>query len=512
MMFFAGPPANLWFLAFVGLVPILKFLIRGESSLKKSLLGIFLFTLIWNSLSNQWVFDASFSAGILVTLINSIYISVPFVILRMSIALKLKYSTLLFVLCFLVMEYLHTDWILAFPFLNLGYLLAESISLIQFYQFTGWIGGSLWIVVTNVYFLNLLQYWNSSKRIRWISGLFVLILVPILISLFIQNFSDTGSEGNMKVLTVHTDLNCKTEKYKYSSEELVYKYLDAIKNELSPDIDLVVWPETAITNLDRINTLNQNNMLDILYNELLTEYPELIIVSGAIMYEFISDHTEYRNNPNIVVDSQYHYKIYNSVIEFNSNYETKYRVKEKLVPLEETIPNNVFVRFFDNVFKSLGGFTFSKKYTENLFVSNEMTYGALICYESVFPQLISEFVLEGAQFLVVISNEGWFNNEAGSKRFLNAAIVASVETNRSIVKSTNQGITSIIDRNGRLVEKKQNVQTSGLIGDIDLNNKITFSTRYSGWMGKMIIALVLLLVVVQLMEYLRRTKFLKLKN
>ena len=87
-----------------------------------------------------------------------------------------------------------------------------------------------------------------------------MILVPILISLFIQNFSDTGSEGNMKVLTVHTDLNCKTEKYKYSSEELVYKYLDAIKNELSPDIDLVVWPETAITNLDRINTLNQNNM------------------------------------------------------------------------------------------------------------------------------------------------------------------------------------------------------------------------------------------------------------
>jgi len=122
--------------------------------------------------------------------------------------------------------------------------------------------------------------------------------------------------------------------------------------------------------------------------------------------------------------------------------------------------------------------------------------GAFICYESVFPDEIRLFALNGAQVFVNISNDGWFGASGAPGQHLNMARMRSIENQRWLLRSTNTGITAAIDPYGRIVARAEpNIRTAINV-PYAMITETTFYTRHGDWLayGCAIISLVALLV------------------
>lgn len=122
--------------------------------------------------------------------------------------------------------------------------------------------------------------------------------------------------------------------------------------------------------------------------------------------------------------------------------------------------------------------------------------GTFICYESVFPDEIRLFALNGAQVFVNISNDGWFGASGAPGQHLNMARMRAIENNRWLLRSTNTGITAAIDPYGRVVARVEpNIRTAINV-PYAMITETTFYTRHGDWLayGCAIISLVALFV------------------
>lgn len=122
--------------------------------------------------------------------------------------------------------------------------------------------------------------------------------------------------------------------------------------------------------------------------------------------------------------------------------------------------------------------------------------GTFICYESVFPDEVRQFALNGAQVFVNISNDGWFGESSAPGQHLNMARMRAIENNRWLLRSTNTGITASIDPYGRVVQRAERNVRFALNAPYAMISETTFYTRHGDWLayGCAIISLVAIFV------------------
>lgn len=115
------------------------------------------------------------------------------------------------------------------------------------------------------------------------------------------------------------------------------------------------------------------------------------------------------------------------------------------------------------------------------FPANGHNLGVFICYESAFPGLVRRFTVGGAQLLVNISNDGYFGDSAAREQHLSLARMRAVENNRWLLRSTNDGITAMIDPRGRITETiPQHTETSEVM-HFGYTSGLTPYARYGDW-------------------------------
>lgn len=107
--------------------------------------------------------------------------------------------------------------------------------------------------------------------------------------------------------------------------------------------------------------------------------------------------------------------------------------------------------------------------------------GAFICYESVFPDEVRLFALNGAQVFVNISNDGWFGNSGAPGQHLNMARMRAIENRRWLLRSTNTGITAAIDPYGRVVASAARNTRVAINVPYAMVTETTFYTRRGDW-------------------------------
>ncbi len=128
--------------------------------------------------------------------------------------------------------------------------------------------------------------------------------------------------------------------------------------------------------------------------------------------------------------------------------------KEHLVPFGEYLPPGLDSSLFASLLQGLGGFTPGTSLPPlRLPLSDgrgEAVLGALICYEAVFPELARDRVAQGAQILVNISNDAWYNRSSAPVQHLHLSLLRAVEQGRWLARATNTGLTAFVDPWGRL--------------------------------------------------------------
>ena len=155
--------------------------------------------------------------------------------------------------------------------------------------------------------------------------------------------------------------------------------------------------------------------------------------------------------------------------------------KEHLVPFGEYLPPGLDSSLFASLLQGLGGFAsgvslpplrlalLNKRSPDK---PGEVALGALICYEAVFPELARTRVAGGAQVLVNISNDAWYNRSSAPVQHLHLALLRSVEQERWLARATNTGLTAFVDPWGRLAALGDIRDGSGLFVEASLTRTV----------------------------------------
>jgi apolipoprotein N-acyltransferase len=150
--------------------------------------------------------------------------------------------------------------------------------------------------------------------------------------------------------------------------------------------------------------------------------------------------------------------------------------KIHLVPWGEYVPFRSFFSFAHGLTRNAGRFTHGWKRT--VFRLHGHHYGIFICYESIFAGEIRQFVVNGAEVLVNISDDGWYGDTSAPWQHLNMARMRAVENRRWLLRDTNTGVTAAIDPYGRITESAPRHVFTSLAVRYGFNDDLTFYTRY----------------------------------
>ena len=129
--------------------------------------------------------------------------------------------------------------------------------------------------------------------------------------------------------------------------------------------------------------------------------------------------------------------------------------------------------------------------------------GGLVCYESIFPLFVTNFVKRGAQFIVVVTNDSWYGNSSGPYQHEDFAILRAVENRRSVVRCANGGISCIINPLGKIESETKMFTKTVLVGNVELRSEKTFYTEHPAIITTIISIISLWIVGLNILLYIK---------
>ena len=153
--------------------------------------------------------------------------------------------------------------------------------------------------------------------------------------------------------------------------------------------------------------------------------------------------------------------------------------KVHLVPFGEYVPFPRLFAFASGLTNAVGDF--GRGASREPLPADGTKVGVFICYESIFPDEVRQFVANGAQVLVNISNDGWYGDSGAYAQHLNQTRMRAIENNRWLLSDTNTGVTASIDPYGRIVARAERKVRTVLVAPYALTSVTTFYTRYGDW-------------------------------
>ncbi len=444
--------------------------------------------LTWNVLTVSWISNITVVGGILAVLANAFIFFALFAIFRWVKKWILRkgkpdiVAYLFLVALWVAWEHFYYDAEITFPWLTLGNGFATNIRLVQWYEATGVLGGSLWIWFGNLFF------YYSIKRVlkKWqMAAVFILLILPIPVSL-VRFYTYKEPSNPIEVVVIQPNIDPVREKFhSMTQEQQDDRILRLAQSEITEKTRLVVAPETSINEVIVGNYFAVPSMVS--YKSFVVNNPQTAILFGATMFEFYPPSLR---KPTVASRSYGRgwYEVYNSAIMLDTTNRMQYYHKSKLVTGGEKMPYIDLFPFIEKWAPKLGGTSgtlgIQKERTVFTWNAERLSVGTAICFESIFGEFFTEYVKKGANLMAVITNDGWWGNTPGYRQHVSYASLRAIETRRGIAHCANTGISAIINHKGeRVVQAPWWVQDV-LRGEINLNEELTLYVRYGDWVGR----------------------------
>ena len=386
-------------------------------------------------------------------------------------------------------EYFHYSWELDYPWLNLGYGFAAWCDLIQWYEYTGLQGGTLWVLLVNILITHHLLLYRKNKETIYLKKLFFrvlpLITIPIIISIVIKNiYKETARP--IDVVVVQPNIDPYNEKFGgMSSNDQLNKILTLAAQKTDQQTDYVVCPETALPEGIWEHDLQQHPHIVAIRN-FLKPFPRLHFVTGLTSSRMYHTATAPTKTARKFPDSDAFYDSYNTGMQLENDTLIQLHHKSKLVVGVEKVPFTGLFGFFEKFAIDLGGASGSlgTQDTPTVFRSSIANVAPVICYESIFGEYIGEYIKQGAQAIFIITNDGWWNDTPGYKQHCQYARLRAIETRRDILRSANTGISCFIDQLGNITQPTKWWVPAVIRQKMQLNDELTFYTRHGDYLGR----------------------------
>ena len=476
LLSFSFPPLRLGFLAYVALIPF--FLLLEHKNYKESMRWGFLTGLFMNIGTLYWIVYPTVPGAIAAI----IYLPIFFVIyalfqtfLRQRLGEKCLYWCIPFL--WTGVEYLRSLGVLGFPWNSLAYTQGYYLSLIQYVSFTSVYGVSLWVVTINVIILLILKNFSNFKKIIiYFIALILLFIVPWIYGTIVIPDEEKAPEEQLRVGLIqgNVDPNIKWNDEFFEENWRIYNELTLEAAQSKPH--LIIWPETAVPDYLRVSDFYLTNI-----RELLNRI-KIPLITGAPDFKYLPDQ-EYLTFNGVFLMTPGHpgFQIYR---------------KLHLVPFGERVPFTETFPFLKDFLESLemgeGNFSPGSEIVSfnvpimnqdslsnsKKLARNHINAPVVICFESLFPELVRKFILKGADILIIITNDAWFKRSAAPFHHAQVAIFRAIEHRISIARCANTGVSMFVDPYGRTLQNSSIFKKLYLVHDIPLRSETTFFSRH----------------------------------
>ena len=466
---------------------------------------------VFNLLTTWWIYYASAWGAAMAIICNALFMAVVFLLFHWTksrVGKKQGYIGL--VIYWIAFEYLHLNWELSWPWLTLGNVFSDAPQAVQWYEYTGILGGSLLILVVNLFFFFGLKNAATKKRTALLfAGLALsLILFSRLTSHLILPEAEETPE-KMEVLIIQPNIDPYLDKYSGLSEsEQIDIMLRLTKENISASTDLVLLPETAFPQPF------WEHELEFMYGteefrKIIEDYPQVRIISGLLMSRLFLEGEE-RSPAARKLPGEGYYENYNAAMQLDSSEKIQLHRKSKLVLGVEKLPFIAYIPWMKKLSINLGGATggYGTQKVPSVFYNQKREAGIapIICYESIYGEYMNQYAHRSAALYAIITNDGWWDETPGYKQHLAYARLRAIEARRSIVRSANTGISAIIDPRGEIVKQTKWWEPAVLKGTVSLNHELTFYVKYGDYLGRIAAFVAPLLLLLTLVKKLNKTE------
>ncbi|MBI4374046.1 MAG: apolipoprotein N-acyltransferase [Deltaproteobacteria bacterium] len=462
-------------LAWVGLVPVYLSLATEEGpwrALWKGLLcGFFLY-----GISLYWIFIALhthgeisvfFSLVALVLLVGflSLYLGGVF---ALTVFLKNRGVPLPWTLpiCWLLQDWLRNFFPFGgFSWSSLAYSQGESLNLIQIADLTGPYGVTFLILVSNSLFGEVILFLKKKGRPPWVAATFFTFLICGTLGYAKFRTAQLGplidSLPEKKLALVQGNIP-QSEKWEPENiEELLNDHLELSRlaeKEYRPD--LILWPEASYPAVASEEAA-RFQVIDQLKTPLLM---------GVVSYD------------GVIPDdwpppAGWGFHLYNSAMLIRpGGYPEAVYHKNHLVPMGEYVPLPRLLFFMEKLVFGMADFTPGGRF--HLMDTGAMKIGVTICYEDLFPEIARRFTRGGANLLVNITNDAWYEKSSAVPQHVEFSRFRAIENRRYLARATNTGITAVFDPLGQEVVRAPLFEKAVLPAIVRLGGPISFYTRH----------------------------------
>lgn len=504
---------HLGFLALFGIVPLLCLehiaFQTGQRHFWWWHYGAFV---LWNAITTFWVCNATVGGGIFAVLANSLQMSVIFALFHFS---RKKLRGALPYIFLAAMWIAWERWYfvsaqISWPWLVLGNAFARTTHLVQWYEFTGTLGGSLWVWATNLGIFGLMASLSSGSwgglnikaRSAALTSIVVALFAPMTVSGVIYYRYQEVSEDKVDVVIGQPNFDPYQKFSSLSQQQQNAILLDLYKKELKDDSSVLLLAPETFTSGVVLDRYDESPTWRTFYS-FLQEHKSANILFGASTYGYFMT----SGAPSIYarkIRDDFWVESHNSAMMMDASARTEIFHKSKLVVGTELTP---YPRFFNKIDDMLGGVMarcsgqdeisvlhFQDRDSTGAVVRN-IPVGSIVCYESIYPEYCTGYVKKGAKFLTVITNDAWWGNTAGYKQHFSYSRLRAIETRRDIARCGNTGISAFIDQRGDVVTRGPWWEACVMRGSLNLNSKETFFVKNGDVVGRVCTFVFLLLLL-----------------
>ena len=513
LLFYSSWPPNAMpgfiFIAFAPLLYLIFNFNPSDTKLPKLYLFGLLFVTLFglNFALTYWVIYAHWLGGIFAAVFNALLMSSVFM-LSYSIKIKQgkKHAYIAFPILWLAFEYLHLNWELTWPWMTLGHVFSEHTSWIQWYEFTGVLGGSFWVLVTNVLLYHSFNTFSEKRKaLKPILLSLVFIITPFVFSSKIEQNTTYVNKNTLDVVIVQPNYEPHHQKFKIPQDEQLLKVKSLLDSVWNKSPDLIVLPETFIVDWiweSRVETVPAVLKM----KSWLKNNPKTQILTGAstgkILSEKEASKATARKSANGTI-----YEVFNTALLISNKQNTQIFHKSKLVPGAEMTPFSSLLKpFFDKFPMKIGGTIGNFGTNDSLqnFTSYKGKFTPTICYESIYGEYVSSFNTLGSSWICIITNDGWWGTTFGHQQHQSYARLRAIENRKYVLRSANTGISSVINPLG-LVEQFLPYAEEGIIETrISKFDKTTFYAQHGDYIGRLASFLAIIYLLQLLISYLKK--------
>ena len=491
------------FLAFFVLIPVFA-VIRNTSWRLVGAYG-FLYGFVYYSIFNYWLTTFHPFAILIVTIIKGAEMVLLFLALKamdrwLGFVLNGRLTHVFQAIVWVAYAYLSQNWFAGYPYGSIAYALYNYRVLIQIADLFGIWGITFMLVLPQAFLGNWVCDHYSKTVTERSEGLWqhilyhkvcaiafaVLLLGQIIYGIATLSYWSSVEEDNsFKVATIQH--NADSWKGGYTTYKRNFTNLSKMSLEaVMQEPDMVVWSETAF-----VPSVNWYTTYPYSGDDAGSTFDYLRNIQ-VLVDEFVRFGSELgvpllTGNPSSVIDDEslppydeegnWNKKDYNSVILFDDGTIKQTYLKQHLVPFTEHFPYEKQMPWLYNLLKA-NDYHWWEKGTESVVfeTSNGITFSTPICYEDVFGDVCAKFVANGADLIVNMTNDSWSGSEAAERQHAVMAVFRCVENRRTMLRSTNSGMTCLITPDGKIQGEVEPFKMTWKIWDVPIYSGETHGT------------------------------------